>query len=359
MSIPTLTRRHLLGSVGALIGRSVVAPAQTTAGSAANAGGAAARLGPRDELVNVPEFEEMAKLKLPGALFSTIASESREAIDRITLRPRALIPTMDLDLSVQLFGVTLDPPILVGPTPDQKRFHPDGELAVLKAAAAAHTVAVISSRSSVPIAQIANQAKTPWWYEVAADETDARAHIQEAVTAGCRAVCLSFGAAAGTTAPRRINWSLVDGLKQTLQIPLLLTGVMAGDEAKTALQHRVDGLVVSKPRGLPASAKTSLIEVLPRVADAAGGKVPVLLDETVQRGQDVFKALALGARAVLVSRPTMWGLAAYGPEGIQSVLALLTSELARTMGSCGKVTVNALDRTAVRIHANNAATGSR
>jgi isopentenyl diphosphate isomerase/L-lactate dehydrogenase-like FMN-dependent dehydrogenase len=131
---------------------------------------------------------------------------------------------------------------------------------------------------------------------------------------------------------------------------VVLKGVMNPEEARKAVAVGVQGLVVSNhaARGIPGVA--SPIEVLPAVADAVAGKAAILMDGSVRRGSDVLKALALGAQAVLLARPAVWGLAAYGAEGVRSVVELIQSELARDMAMCGKVNIRALDRTVVRVH---------
>jgi len=130
----------------------------------------------------------------------------------------------------------------------------------------------------------------------------------------------------------------------------VLKGVMSPEEARKAVSVGVQGLVVSNhaARGIPGVA--SPIEILPAVADAVAGKATILMDGSVRRGSDVLKALALGAQAVLLARPAVWGLAAYGADGVRSVVELIQSEFARDMAMCGKVNIRALDRTVVRVH---------
>lgn len=304
---------------------------------------AAPRRPPREELVNVLEFEEVAKLVLPPATYSTIAGGGdRRAFERITFRPRMLVPTLDLDLSVELFGEQHFAPILVGPVAEQRRYHPDGELAVVRGAAAARTSAIISSRSSASIGEIAAQAKTPLWYSVYTDAgASAEKQVQQAVAAGCKVLCI-------TSSAPRVDWKAVDQIRRGVEIPVVIKGVITTSDAKTAVEQGARGLVVSDHAIV--AAKTTPIEILPAIADLVGGKAAVLIDGNFRRGTDILKALVLGAQAVLVARPVMWGLAAYGAEGVQTVIELLQTTLGRNLGTIGAPNLKSLTRSMVKIH---------
>jgi len=361
MSENKLSRRQALGSVGAIV-------AGTVAGSAIGGEAPAAqqrqrapwdpplapRLTPREELVNILEFEEEAKKTLPPATFALIAGGDRALFERITLRPRMNIPTTEMDLSVTLFGEEHFTPIIVAPIADQKRFHPDAELATARGAAAGKALMIVSSRSSVPLAEIAAVTKPSFWYQVYASDSAARTQVQDAVKAGAKAIVITVGASHSTSGsrsatPSSINWSAVDAIKQGVSVPVIVKGITTPAEAATALQHNVQGIVASNFGGLLAN-KDALILALPNIVDAVAGKVPVLTDGSFRRGTDTFKALAFGAQGVLLGRPVMWGLAAYGDAGVQGVIEMAQTELARYMGMCGKVNLKALDRTAVKVH---------
>jgi 4-hydroxymandelate oxidase len=306
------------------------------------------RITPRAELVNVFEVEAMAKRKLASAVYDSIAGGDRSAFDRITFRPRMLVDVQKMDLTIDLFGQRLFAPILIGPVAEQGRYHPEGEAATARGAAAARTVVVVSARSSQPLAKIAAAAESGFWYQVYPDEDLAamRARVEEAIRLGAKAVVLTVGTVpAGIKIDRRgINeWRL--GLK----VPFLLKGVMSPQEAAAAAQSGVSGIVVSNHGAPPEAGVAATIDVLAGIVDAAG-RTPVLVDGSFRRGTDVLKALALGARAVLIGRPAIWGLAAYGAEGVESVLRMMQSELARSMGLCGKPNIAALDRSLVKIH---------
>jgi 4-hydroxymandelate oxidase len=226
----------------------------------------------------------------------------------------------------------------------------------VRGAADGKAAMVVSSRSSVPIEQIASEAKTPLWYQVWA-EAEAKAQIQQAVKAGVRAVVVTLGAPppppgaprpAVPPPPPPPDWKAIDGLRQGLSVPMLVKGVTSPAEAKTALQHGVQGIIVSNWR---RESKSAPILGLASIVDAVGGKVPVLLDGSVRFAADIVKALAFGAQAVLIARPAMWGLGAYGAVGVRTVIELLQTDLARAMGMMGNPTPKSLTRNAVRVHA--------
>jgi 4-hydroxymandelate oxidase len=356
-------RRQLFGRLGGLLGgsaaRSAEAQRPVTSNDRRPPGAAAVRLVPRAELVNTLEYEAQARRVLPPATYSLIADGddgSRSAFNRITLRPRLLTPVLDLDISVSLFGDSYFAPIFVGPMANQQQFHAEGEFATLKGATAAQAVMIVASRSSIPLDRLITQATAPFWYQVFATDPSARTEIQTAVKAGCKAVVVTVGAASPapgaravtTTAP--VNWTTVAALRKGVNVPVIVKGITTPQSAALALQHGVDGIVVSS-YGRPARAgqPTSLF-ALPQIVDAVGGKVPVLVDGSFRRGTDMLKALAFGARGVLVGRPVMWGLSAYGADGVQGVVEMLQTEVARYTGMCGRSNLQALDRTVLNVH---------
>ena len=342
----TFSRRRALASLGAWAAASPLASAEeeTPRRNLEPPG----RIAPRPELVNVLEFEVMAQRKLGSTVYSAIADGDRRVFDRMIFRPRMLVDTTKLDLSLELFGQKLFAPILVGPASEQQRFHPEAELATARGADAGKAAVVISDRSSVPIEKIAAQSKGALWYQVypQPEMAPVLARVQQAIQAGCKVVCLTVGAP--SLGDPHMTWAVVDQVKQAAKTPVVLKGVMSADDARAAVDRGAAGIVVSNHGGIvPGLAQP--IEVLPSVVDAVGGRIPVLVDGGFRRGSDILKALALGARAVLVARPAMWGLAAYGADGVQGVVEMLQSELAGMMAGCGKPNLASLDRSLVRI----------
>jgi 4-hydroxymandelate oxidase len=340
-----LTRRRALGRVGSIV-------AQTVGAAQAHAG---VRLVPRDQLVNVLEYEDQAKRVLGAVAYAAIAGGDRSAFERITLRPRMMVPVLDLNLSVTLFGQAMFAPILVAPIARQLDFHADAERATVAGASAAKAVTIVSSHSSTPLAALASGQQAPLWYQVYAQDASAGARVQDAVKAGCRAICVTLGAPPGAKGVRsngatlRADLAALDTLTRNLTVPVLVKGITTPEDAKRALQHHVQGLVVSSYHAGANGAGSSIL-TLPAIVDAVGGRAVVLADGSFRRGTDIIKALAFGAQAVLVGRPVMWGLAAYGAAGVQGVLEMLQTELARYMAMCGKPHLAALDRTMLRLH---------
>jgi 4-hydroxymandelate oxidase len=198
------------------------------------------------------------------------------------------------------------------------------------------------------------QATVPVWFQVSADDRAAAAKLRAAVEAGCRIgfVTLATGAgglASRPTRPTSAQWSAVESLARSAGVPLVVKGVTTVDDAGRAIDRGAQGLVVSE-YGQPVVVGQPLLLSLPAIVDAVAGRVPVLVDGGFRRGTDVLKALAFGARGVLVGRPLIWGLAAYGAEGVQGVLEMLRTELARYMAMCGNTTVASLSRAVLKVH---------
>jgi 4-hydroxymandelate oxidase len=342
-----MTRRRAVASIGSIL-TDTVAAAQATSR-------ADVRLAPRDQLVNVLEYEEQAKRVLSASAYASIAGGDRSAFERITLRPRMMVPVLDLNLSVTLFGEAMFAPILVAPVARQQDFHAEGERATVAGAAAAKAVTVISSHSSVPLAALAGSGAA-LWYQVFAQDPSAASRIEEAVAAGCRALCVTVGAPPAGKSVRsngstlKADLAAVVTLTRNVSIPIVLKGITTPEEARLALQHRIQGIVVSSYNAKSAGEGDGSILALPAIVDAVGGRAAVLADGSFRRGTDIIKALASGAQAVLIGRPVMWGLAAYGAAGVQGVVEMLQTELARYMAMCGKANLATLNRSMLRVH---------
>lgn len=311
----------------------------------AQSGGAARRLPPSGELVNVPEFEAVAEQAASPAAFRKIAGGDRSAFDRMTFRQRLMVDASQLDLTTELLGSSMFAPMLIGPVSGQRDYHPDGELETVRGAAGAKAVMVVSSESSVGVAAIAREARVPLWFQTYADGQQAQ--VTEALEAGVTALCITVRRPSRATAP--IDWPAVDRLGRGVGVPVIVKGIMTTDDARAAIDHGAAGIVVSNHGADTLGGRPSPIDVLPTIADATGD-LPLLIDGSFRRGTDILKALALGARAVLLARPVMWGLAAYGAAGVQAVFELLQNELARSMAASGRPTIEMIDRALVKIH---------
>ena len=349
MKKPVVTRRKALAGFGSLVAASPLIadnPPKLI-------GEPPGRIAPRVDLVNVLEFESMAERKLAPTVYATIAGSDRAFFDRITFRPRMMVPTTHLDLTISLFGEKMFAPMMVGPIAHLQNYHPDGEVGMVRAASAAKSWMVVSSESSLPLEKIAAESKTALWYQVFLEEdlSAVRAKMDRAVKAGCKAICITVGAPIPNSKTRpTVSWTTIDQLRKGIGVPVLIKGIMTPQEADAAVKRGIEGIVVSNYGGLPTPGMASSIEMLPSIVAAVGGKAPVLIDGSFRRGSDIFKALAYGATAVMLGRPVVWGLAAYGPEGAQQVLEMLQTEVARDMAHCGRPAIKYIDRATVKLH---------
>ncbi len=343
------SRRESLRRFGAFVAGSPLARGEPAAQGEPGGGAPPSdRLAPVLELVNVPEFEEQARLVLAPTRFEAISGGHRTSFDKMTFRQRLMVYAMDLDLTTRLYGYDMFAPIIVGPVGDQGDIHPEGELATARGASAGKAVMVATRRSSHPIEDIVAASEEPVWYQLYADSGAPGDDAARAVAAGCRAVCVTVGVSSDHR-PTATDWDAVAGLAEAVEVPVVVKGIMSAASAETALAAGAQGLVVSNHGGLvDRGAGTLAIDMLPAVADAVAGRAPILVDGSFRRGTDVLKGLALGATAVMAARPPMWGLAAYGAEGVQAVVEILQTELARNMAASGRPTIAMIDRALVR-----------
>ena len=313
------------------------------------------RLPPSGELINVSEFEAAAKAVLPAAVHARLAGGNRAPFERMTFRQKLMVDGTGIDLSTALFGQSLFAPTIIGPVGSQDAYHPQGELETARGAAAASTTMVVSSRSTHGVEAIAAETDAGLWFQVYSDEGPAaRSAIRRAVGAGVKAVCITVNdpQAAGRPGfgPPRVDWDAVGRIADGAGVPVIVKGVLTPEDAERAGRHGVQGIVVSDHgAGGPGRVAGTPMDVLPEIAAAAGDRLAVLVDGGFRRGTDILKALALGARAVLLARPIMWGLAAYGAAGVEAVLFLLHNELARSMVAAGRPAVALIDRELVRL----------
>ena len=308
---------------------------------------------PQGDLVDVLEYETQARLAVGAAKLAPVLGSDRTVTDRITLRPRMNIPTRDMDLTSTLFGDQHFAPVIVGPIADQKRFHPEGEVAMARGVSAAKAAMVVSSDSSVPLAAIAEAATTPLYLQVYAGSPKVKEVLAGAGAAKARAVFVTVnaGTSAGGTGSGAIDWAGVDAVVKGTSLPVIVKGISTPQEAKEAIAHGAKGVVVSNYRGGNAASLPGTLLLIAPVVQAVGGQVPVLADGSFRRGTDIVKALGFGAKGVLVGRPVMWGLAAYGADGAQGVVEMLQTETARYMAMCGRPTLASVDASLVRVHA--------
>jgi isopentenyl diphosphate isomerase/L-lactate dehydrogenase-like FMN-dependent dehydrogenase len=351
--------------------------------------------------LNVLEFEAVARQNLPPAHFGYMATgvtddatlrANREGFGKYQLRVRRLRDVQKIDLSVRLFGTTWDNPIILAPVGSQKAFHPAGEIAVAKAARAKGHHKILSTHASSSVEAVNEALGAPTWFQLypTDDWNVTRALTKRAEAAGCSVLVLTVDSQGGslretfaklrrtdtrqctdchiggmtynamirrrpmfqglnldkvtTQLPLNLTWDIVKRLKDLTPMKLLIKGLATREDAELAVQHGADGVIVSNHGGRAEDSKRGTIECLPEVVAGVQGRIPVLIDGGFRRGTDIFKALALGAQAVCIGRPYLWGLAAFGQPGVETVLTLLRRELTTDMRQAGTASIAQITR---------------
>lgn len=345
------------------------------------------------EALDVFEFEAAARKILPPAHWGYLASgvdgdatlrANSAAYARWQLKPRRFVDVSKLELSTEVFGTKMASPIFLSPIGSQRAFHPMGEVEVAKAAKSRNAVQVLSTSASFPVEAVTETRGAPVWMQLyTTNKPEAMAKIvKRAEKAGCPVVAVTVDTPAGrntATASRlrrddtrtcanchvvgpsgnpapnlalkpmfagidtqglgqtssSLTWDFIKRLRDITTMKIVLKGIEAEEDAALAVQHGADGILVSNHGGRSIESGRGTIESLPEVVRGAGGKLPVLLDGGVRRGTDVYKALALGASAVGIGRPQVWGLASFGQQGVERVLDILNMELRYAMAGCG------------------------
>jgi 4-hydroxymandelate oxidase len=327
--------------------------------------------------VQVDDYEPAAKAKLPVEVYGYYAGgagdertldENRAAFDRWVLRPRVLRTSAEPDASTQILGTRVASPVLVAPWAYHGMAHPEGEQATARGVARAGTIFVVSSTAVDDLEGIAKASDGPKWWQLYlfADQDLSADMLRRVVDAGYGAICWTVDlpvvglrhrdTRSGFVLPLgpnigdydfepNLTWDQLDFIRQHAPgLPVLVKGILRGDDAALACERGVDGIVVSNHGGRQLDACVASLDALPEVVQAVGGRVPVLMDGGVRRGTDVLKAIALGADAVLVGRPIAWGLAAEGEDGVASVLGILRGEVENAMALTGCRTVAEIER---------------
>jgi 4-hydroxymandelate oxidase len=351
------------------------------------------------DLLDLPDFERAAKEMMSplaweyvseGAADEITLRLNRQAYDEIRVVPRALVDVSRLDTRVSLLGREHAHPILLAPTAYQKLSHPDGELATVQGAADAGATMVVSTTSTVSLEDVAAAAKTPLWFQlyVQPDRGFTRELAQRVEVAGYEALVVTIdspvlgpryrelrakfnlppgleranfrGRPTATGAQRAgeagifsatldptVTWKDIEWLRSLTRLPVVLKGIMNPDDATRALQSGAAGIIVSNHGARNLDTAPATIEVLPRVVERIEGRIPVLVDGGIRRGTDVLKALALGANAVLIGRPYVYGLAVDGARGVARIVKILRRELEMAMAHCGRPTIASIDASVI------------
>lgn len=357
------------------------------------------------DALDVFDFAAMCKKVLPPAHWGYMATgvDGEETLRanaagfaRYQLRVRRFVDVSRIDTSMTLFGQRFASPIALCPVGSQRAFHADGELAVARAAQTRNHLQILSTQTSTKVEDVANVRGPSLWYQLyTTNRFDITATlVKRAQAAGCQVVavtvdlpngrntatdirgarqdarvCASCHGAGGPRADGRgvgvkpmfegvdmtgvtltsatLTWDFIKRLKDVTTMRVVIKGLESGEDAELAVKSGADGIIVSNHGGRAAETGRPTIDALPEVVQGAGGRLPVLLDGGVRRGTDVFKALALGATAVGIGRPYIWGLSSFGQEGVDRVLQILQTELQLAMVGCGTTTLADITRKAI------------
>ncbi len=354
--------------------------------------------------VNVLEFAPLAKAKLDplawdylegGSEDEVSLHDNRSGFNRIVIRPRALVDVHKIDLSLELFGQKLDYPILLDPAGGKNCFFRDGENTVARAAAQAKALHITNGG----IDELVESGQGPAWWQVTTggqlgDRQTMRSFVKRLEAQGCGGICFtvdimhvshrerdlrnrlerawcetgmpprdSTGKLPAAKNPWRAGvypsrpsptptWQTLEELRSMTKLPVVLKGILTAEDGDLAVKHGASGVIVSNHGARQLDHVGGTIEALPEVVQAVGGRIPVLIDGGFRRGTDILKALALGAKAIAIARPYLYGLAVFGQRGVERVLELLRTELALDMGLAGAPNLAAINPNLVRIRGN-------
>src|SRR4030081_2797331 len=353
------------------------------------------------QALDVFDFEPVMKKNVPPAHFGYMATGvddevtlrgNRDGFRKFELRPRRLVDVSKIDISAEILGVKYDSPIVIAPTGSNRAFHPDAEIAVAKAAKVGNHLQILSSVANTSIEDAIAARGAPLWFQL---YTTQRWEIGEALAkraerAGAPVIVVTLdvrssakwetfarlrrtdtrdcgschglndylsrkpnfsgidlGGVSGT-AVTNLTWDAIKRLRDTVKVKLVLKGILSYEDAKLAADAGIDAIVVSNHGWRGEDGVSATIDVLPEIVAAVGGRIPILVDSGFRRGSDIVKALALGAQAVCIGRPYLWGLGAFGQPGGERVLAILRAETRNAMQQLGALSVKELTPAMVR-----------
>jgi 4-hydroxymandelate oxidase len=350
------------------------------------------------DALDVFDFQAAAEKVVPpahwGYLMTGVDGEdtlkaNREGFSRYQLRTKRFVDVSRLDMSVELFGQKLNSPIVLCPVGSQRAFHRDGEVGAARAAQAKGHLQILSTQTSIGVEDVSKARSGPLWYQLyTTDNFDVTTKlVKRAEAAGCTAVAVTVDLPAGRNTetmtrlqrldtracanchsdasgnlanPRvgggtnaskpmfsgintqglgltspSLTWDFIKRLKDVTKMKVVIKGLETREDASLAIEHGADGIVISNHGGRATETGRGTIECVAEVAQAVRGRIPVVVDGGFRRGTDVFKAIALGASAVGIGRPYIWGLSAFGQQGVERVLDILNNELRLAMAGCG------------------------
>ncbi|PYN73214.1 MAG: alpha-hydroxy-acid oxidizing enzyme [Candidatus Rokuibacteriota bacterium] len=351
-----------------------------------------------NEAINVFDFEPVMRAKVPPAHFGYMASgiddevtlrRNREDFLKFVLRPRRLVDVSKVDMSVDILGVRYDTPIVLAPVGGQKAFHADGEIATARAAKVGHHLQILSTGTTTGVEDVIAARGAPVWYQLYATNKweVAQAFVTRAEKAGCPVVAVTIDRSSGRnqetlvrllrtdtrqcsachdrsslqaalkrrpmyegvdvtglthTQSSAMTWDFMKRLRGTTKMKIVLKGILAHEDAVLAADAGMDGIIVSNHGARSEDSGRSTIDALPEIVEAVKGRIPILVDSGFRRGTDIVKALCMGATAVCVGRPYIWGLGAFGQPGVERALELLRIETRAIMQQIGAPTIKHL-----------------
>jgi isopentenyl diphosphate isomerase/L-lactate dehydrogenase-like FMN-dependent dehydrogenase len=353
------------------------------------------------QALDVFDFEPVMRKNVPPAHFGYMATgvddemtlrANREGFRKFELRPRRLVDVSKIDMSAEILGTKYDSPIMIAPTSSNRAFHPDAEIAVAKAAKAGNHLLILSAVATTSIEDAIAARGAPVWFQLYTTQRweIAEGLVRRAEAAGAPVIAVTLdvrssakwetfvrlwrtdtrecGSCHGlnshlsrkpnfsgidlggvsSTVVTNLTWDLIKRLRDTVKVKLVLKGILAFEDAKLAADAGIDAIVVSNHGGRMEDGVSATIDVLPEIVQAVGGRMPVLVDSGFRRGSDIVKALALGAQAVCIGRPYLWGLGAFGQPGVERVLGILRAETHNAMQQLGAPTLKDLTPAMVR-----------
>jgi isopentenyl diphosphate isomerase/L-lactate dehydrogenase-like FMN-dependent dehydrogenase len=353
------------------------------------------------QALDVFDFEPVMKKNVPPAHFGYMATgaddevtlrANREGFRKFELRPRRLVDVSKIDISAEILGAKYDSPIVIAPTGSNRAFHADGEIAVAKAAKAGNHLQILSTVATTSIEDAIAARGAPVWFQLYTTQrweaTEGLVKRAEAAGAPVIAVTVDVRTPAkwetfvrlrrtdtrdcgschgvadylsrkpnftgidlggvSSTVVTNLTWDLIKRLRDTIKVKLVLKGILAFEDAKLAADAGIDAIVVSNHGGRVEDGVSATIDVLPEIVGAVGGRMPILVDSGFRRGSDIVKALALGAQAVCIGRPYLWGLGAFGQPGVERVLGILRAETRTAMQQLGAPSLKDLTPAMVR-----------
>jgi isopentenyl diphosphate isomerase/L-lactate dehydrogenase-like FMN-dependent dehydrogenase len=341
-----------------------------------------------EQAIDVLDFEAAARKALPPAHWGYLTTgvdddatlrANREGFSHYQLRARRLVDTTKIDTSVDLYGTKWETPIVLAPS--GTLFHPEGPLPVARAAQKQKTLQVLGGfqERNRPIQEVMDARGGPVWYQLYAsqDWTTTEQTVKRIERAGCPVLVWTVDILGGrnlntaqrlrrldtrqcmschTTDPQvrpgqagqnTLTWETLRRLKNTTPMKILVKGIETSEDAELCVRYGADGVIVSNHGGRATDTGRATIDCLPEVVQAVRGRIPVLVDGGFRRGSDVFKALALGARAICIGRPYMWGVAAFGQPGVETVLAILRREFNLVMAQCGRQSISEINASSI------------